>query len=80
MIFSKVFLVTLLVVTQSNADTFDEVNYGVKYATDCEVCKIVSKEFVTLLEESSKKHEVLETGYSVQVCPITFFLAYTFSH
>ena len=69
MLFLEVLVVTaLLFAAKSNGDTFDEVNYGVKYATDCEVCKIVSKEFVTLLEESSKKHEVLETGYSVQVC------------
>ncbi len=40
-------------------DTFDEENYGVKYANDCEVCKIVSKEFVTLLKESEGKSEVL---------------------
>jgi hypothetical protein len=31
------------------------------------VCKIVAKEFVTLLKESEGKSEVLETGYSVQV-------------
>ena len=48
-------------------DAFDEEQYGVKYATDCEVCKIVTKEFVLLLQESAGKHEVLETGYSVQV-------------
>ena len=48
-------------------DAFDEVNYGVKYANDCEVCKIVSKEILMLLKESEKKREVLETGYSVQV-------------
>jgi hypothetical protein len=45
-------------------DKFDEDQYGVKYADECEVCKLVSHEFVTLLEESSKKHVTIETGYS----------------
>jgi len=65
-LFDLITISILLFVSKSDGDTFDEVNYGVKYATECEVCKIVSKEFVTLLQESSKKHEVLETGYSVQ--------------
>lgn len=60
-------LVIVLGLGNARGDAFDEEQYGVKYASDCEVCKIVSKEFVTLLKESSGKHEVLETGYSVQV-------------
>ena len=28
---------------------FDEDNYGVKYADECEVCKVVSDEFVARL-------------------------------
>ena len=47
------------------ADKFDEDQYGVKYADDCEICKIVSNEITLLLSESEGKHEVLETGYSV---------------
>ena len=50
----------------SLADKFDEEQYGVKYATNCEICKIVSNELTLLLSESDGKHEVLETGYSVQ--------------
>ena len=46
-------------------DKFDEDQYGVKYADDCEICKIVSNEITLLLSESEGKHEVLETGYSV---------------
>lgn len=49
-----------------SSDQFDEENYGVKYADDCEVCKIVSSEITALLAESAHKHEVLETGYSVE--------------
>ncbi len=59
-------IITLLL-DNVKGDAFDEEQYGVKYATDCEVCKIVAKEFVILLQESAGKHEVLETGYSVQV-------------
>lgn len=50
----------------SLADKFDEEQYGVKYADHCEICKIVSNEITLLLSESDGKHEVLETGYSVQ--------------
>ena len=48
------------------ADKFDEDKYGVKYADNCEICKIVTNEITLLLSESEGKHEVLETGYSVQ--------------
>ena len=48
------------------ADKFDEEQYGVKYADHCEICKIVSNEITLLQSESDGKHEVLETGYSVQ--------------
>ena len=30
---------------QNEADTFEEEKYGVKYASDCEVCKVVAIEF-----------------------------------
>jgi hypothetical protein len=48
------------------ADKFDEDNYGVKFADECEVCKIVSAELDASLAESGKKHGVLETGYSIE--------------
>ena len=50
----------------ANSDKFDEDQYGVKYANQCEVCKIVTIEFLSLLDKSKGKHEVLETGYSVE--------------
>ncbi len=60
-------LVTLLsLFSIARSDKFDEDQYGVKYADECEVCKIVSQEFLMLLDESKGKHEVLETGYSVE--------------
>ncbi len=69
-------IVVSLFLDNVQGDAFDEEQYGVKYATDCEVCKIVSREFVTLLQESAGKHEVLETGYSVQVMIKGIFQAY----
>ena len=56
----------LLLLGVSKSDKFDEDQYGVKYANDCEVCKIVTLEFLSLLDKSKGKHEVLETGYSVE--------------
>ena len=48
----------------SRGDNFEEEAYGVKFASDCEVCKVLSVEFESRLLESAKKHEVIETGYS----------------
>jgi len=48
----------------ARSETFEEEKYGVKFASDCEVCKIFTQEFEAKLQESSKKHEVVETGYS----------------
>merc|ERR1712198_592239 len=53
-------------VVSAFADKFDEENYGVKFAEDCEVCKVVTDEFLMLLSESDGKSEVLETGYSIE--------------
>jgi len=72
-------IITLLL-DNVKGDAFDEEQYGVKYATDCEVCKIVAKEFVILLQESAGKHEVLETGYSVQVILKCLNTWYSSSH
>ena len=38
--------------------------YGVKYASDCEVCKVVATEFEAKMKESEKRRDVVETGYS----------------
>ena len=40
------------------SETFEEEKYGVKFASECEVCKIFTQEFEAKLKESSKKHEV----------------------
>merc|ERR1719228_2122059 len=49
---------------QNEAETFEEDKYGVKYASDCEVCKVVATEFQAKLSESERSHAVVETGYS----------------
>lgn len=49
---------------RSCSDNFEEDAYGVKFASDCEVCKVLAVEFESRLLESAKKHEVIETGYS----------------
>merc|ERR1712203_119410 len=40
------------------------MGYGVKFASDCEVCKVVATEFQAKLSESERSHAVVETGYS----------------
>lgn len=47
-----------------DVETFEEDKYGVKYASDCEVCKVVATEFEAKMKESEKRHDVVETGYS----------------
>ncbi len=49
-----------------NGDSFEEEEYGVKYADRCELCKIVTNELEASLATSSKSHDVIETGYSVE--------------
>lgn len=65
MLKSYILVISTLFLSSGTADKFDEDQYGVKYADDCEICKIVSNEITLLLSESEGKHEVLETGYSV---------------
>ncbi|XP_054284744.1 protein canopy 4-like [Macrosteles quadrilineatus] len=42
-----------------------EENEGVKYANKCEVCKIVTHELESRLQETGKVQEVIEIGYSL---------------
>jgi len=42
--------------------SFEEEKYGVKYASDCEVCKVLAIEFKAKLDESSKTSDVIQTG------------------
>ena len=37
----------------------------VKFASPCEVCKIVSNELEARLKETGRSHEVIETGYNI---------------
>ena len=39
---------------------------GVKYADQCEVCKIVTQELEDRLLETGKSHDVIETGYNIE--------------
>ncbi|XP_014611428.1 PREDICTED: protein canopy homolog 3 [Polistes canadensis] len=39
--------------------------HGVKYANQCEACKVVATELEARLDETGKTHDVLEIGYSV---------------
>ncbi|XP_058838771.1 protein canopy homolog 4 [Topomyia yanbarensis] len=42
-----------------------EENEGVKYASQCEACKILATELETRLSETGRSHDVIELGYSV---------------
>ncbi len=41
-------------------------NDDVKYASPCEVCKLVSFELNARLKETGKSHDVIQTGYSLE--------------
>ncbi|GBP12910.1 Protein canopy homolog 4 [Eumeta japonica] len=43
----------------------NEEDVGVKYASRCEVCKVLSTELQNRLEETGKVHDVIEIGYSL---------------
>ena len=57
-------IIMLVLIHHSLGDDFEEAAYGVKYASDCEVCKVVATEFQARLSESATTHGVIETGYS----------------
>lgn len=38
----------------------------VKFASRCEVCKIVSQELKSRLSETGKSHDIIETGYNIE--------------
>jgi len=58
------FVVCFFLVTSISCGSLEEEKYGVKFADECEVCKVFTVEFTSRLDESAKKHEVVETGYS----------------
>jgi len=46
-----------------------EEDEGVRYADRCEACKILATELQGRLSETGKSHDVIETGYSLDVKP-----------
>ena len=61
---TNLILIILACIDLLLGDDFAESAYGVKYASDCEVCKVVATEFTARLGESARTHGVIETGYS----------------
>jgi len=59
-----VILVIFVTINGTSSGDLEEEKYGVKFASDCEVCKVFTEEFSSKLAESAAKHEVVETGYS----------------
>ncbi|CAO1414749.1 unnamed protein product [Diamesa serratosioi] len=57
--------VLILCVYSDEVKQTPEEKAGVKYANDCEACKILAIELQARLEETGKTHEVLEMGYSL---------------
>jgi len=60
----KYIILMISLLSLSSADDFEEEKYGVKFASSCEVCKVVATEFTARLGESGSTHGVIETGYS----------------
>ncbi|XP_011305268.1 protein canopy homolog 3 [Fopius arisanus] len=56
-------LLTILVLQGIYAGPEEE--HGVKYASKCEVCKVLALELESRLNETGKSHDVLELGYSL---------------
>ncbi|XP_066966598.1 protein canopy 4 [Macrobrachium rosenbergii] len=53
-----------IVISAVQCGDIEEEKYGVIYATDCEVCKLVTKEVSERLQ-STDSSDVIETGYSI---------------
>ncbi|KAK8738571.1 hypothetical protein OTU49_003944 [Cherax quadricarinatus] len=62
----RVCMVALVALVQvaSCGRNIEEEDYGVKFATDCEVCKLVAKEVGERLEAKDSSG-VIETGYNI---------------
>jgi len=54
----------LCIVSLTCSSTPEEELHGVKYANNCEACKVLAIELQGRLSETGKTHEVLEFGYS----------------
>ena len=57
-------LILVLFIIKSISGNIEEEKYGVKFATECEVCKLVTKEIDLQLNEKVSS-EVIETGYNI---------------
>jgi len=58
----------LLILCVLSSVSFLELVLGeddVKFATPCEVCKLVSNELEARLVETGRSHDVIETGYHI---------------
>lgn len=64
-VFGLVLCSTLLLFGHLRAaeESFEESQYGVKYASKCEVCKYLAVELEASLGETGRTHDVIETGY-----------------
>lgn len=58
-----IFLLSVLHPSRQDKSVEEEV-YGVKYASPCEVCKLLVIELESKLAGTGKSHEVIETGYT----------------
>lgn len=58
-------LVFVLLLVEIFSTTPEEELHGVKYANNCEACKVLAIELQERLTETGKTHEVLEFGYSL---------------
>ncbi|XP_055529394.1 protein canopy homolog 4-like [Wyeomyia smithii] len=56
-------ILTLLLVTSAHCGP--EENEGVRYASNCEACKILATELEARLSETGRSHDVIQTGYSL---------------
>nr|CAI5829555.1 unnamed protein product [Callosobruchus analis] len=54
-----------IVILAQESLSITEEDEGVKYASKCEVCKILATELEARLDETGKTSEVIETGYHV---------------
>ncbi|KAK9885122.1 hypothetical protein WA026_010637 [Henosepilachna vigintioctopunctata] len=61
----KYLLIIVVLNLFSQFEAISEEDEGVIYANRCEVCKILSIELETRLDETGKINDVIETGYAV---------------
>ncbi|XP_042866565.1 protein canopy homolog 4-like [Penaeus japonicus] len=60
----SIFLLLGFISVSQGGKNIEEDQYGVRYATDCEVCKLVMKELGEKLQ-SKDSSSVIETGYNI---------------